>query len=256
MDNRLFWHHHFDRIYCVHYLPAKEKIARLKEELLRVDIMDSGILEMRYTCPSKYDIEIFKNHQHETYAPNIGYVNLCLEIRKILYEANHLGYSNILLLEDDIAFLKDKMEIARILSVSPKDYDIVQYDKFVNNNGWMLEEWKKRVAEQKINDSFIDASGTVFTSAACMSLSTKGIESMLRVMDDTIMATDIAPYFMNDCKYAVALKNLAIQVFYGKCNSTKTVKIEMLHKAYRNTGVDYALYNLPNGYKYGSNLIS
>lgn len=245
------WQQHFNRIYCIHYLPAQEKFPRLKEELKRVGIWDSPNFEMRYTCPSKYDECIFKEYQHKELAPNLGYVNLCLEVRKILYEAKEFGYERILLLEDDVAFLKDQNELTRILDATPKDYDIVQYDKFVNNNSWMRREWQERCIEKRINDDFIDASGTLFTSAACMALSKKGIEQMLYLMDETIMATDVAPFFMRDCKYAVAIKNLAIQVFYGKCNSTKTCKVSSLHMSYTNCGVDYDLYELPDGYGVG-----
>lgn len=236
----------------MHYLPAREKFPRLREELKRVGIWDSPVFEMRCTVPSKYDGCIWREFRHEVYAPNIGYVNICLEMRRILYEAKEYGYKRILFLEDDVAFLKDLDEIGRILEASPKDFDIVQYDKFVNDNGTMVQEWNRRIRENRINEDFIDAGGTLFTSAACMALSAKGIESMLRVMDERIMATDVAPFFMKDCRYAVAVKNLAVQVVYGKCNSARATNLAVLHQAYRNSGVDYSLYNLPDGYGWGS----
>lgn len=130
--------------------------------------------------------------------------------------------------------------------------EVLLYDKFVNDNRWMRHDWKVAIEGRKINDDFIDATGTLFTSAARISLSAKGIEDMLRVMDDRITPTDMAPKFMTNCRYAVAVKNLAIQVFYATCNSTKTVTIDYLHKAYTNSGVDYSLYSLPEGYGVGS----
>ena len=247
----LDWTRYFDRIYCIHYLPSREKFPRLREELKRVGIWDSPIFEMRCTSPSKYDECIFREYRHKIYAPNLAYVNLCLEIRRVLYEAKEFGKRRILLLEDDVAFLKDIGEIERILEATPEDYDIVQYDKFVTDNGWMKGDWDKRIVEKRIDDNFIDASGTLFTSAACMALSAKGIAEMLRIMDERIVATDVAPYLMKNCKYAVAIKNLAIQVFYGKCNNTSMCSTDDLHRAYTNSGVDYSLYELPEGYGVG-----
>lgn len=249
------WTERYDRIYCCHYLPQTEKLPRLKEELKRVGIEDSGILEMRYTIPTRYDEEIWEKYKDRQLAPTVAYVNICQEIRKVLCEAMYFGYKRILLLENDVAFLKDIGEIERLLDTAAKDYDIVQYDKFVLDNGWMKQEWEKRLVEKRINDDYIDASGTLFTSAACMELSAKGIEEMLKLMSVKICATDVAPLLMKGCKYAVAVKNMAVQVFYRNSSSTDMVGIEYMHQAYRNSGVDYGLYNVPEGYGFGSAIL-
>ena len=145
------WKDRYDRIYCCHFLPQTEKLPRLMDELRRVGISDSGILEMRYTVPCRYDAVIWEKYKDESLAPSVAYVNICLEILKILYESRHFGYRRILLLENDVAFLKDIGEIDRMLDTAPLDYDIVQYDKFVLDNGWMKQEWEKRIKYNRIN---------------------------------------------------------------------------------------------------------
>ena len=246
------WKDRYDRIYCCHFLPQTEKLPRLMDELRRVGISDSGILEMRYTVPCRYDAVIWEKYKDESLAPSVAYVNICLEILKILYESRHFGYRRILLLENDVAFLKDIGEIDRMLDTAPLDYDIVQYDKFVLDNGWMKQEWEKRIKYNRINNDFIDASGTLFTSAACIELSAIGIGEMLKLMSTKICATDVAPLLMKECRYAVAIKNMAIQVLYKSSSSADMVGLNYFHDAYKRSGVEYGLYNVPNGYEYGS----
>ena len=49
------WKDYFEKIYCIHYLPHKDRLPRLLKELDRVGITESGILEWRYTVPDTYD---------------------------------------------------------------------------------------------------------------------------------------------------------------------------------------------------------
>jgi hypothetical protein len=245
------WNKYFDRIYCIHYLPQKNKLARLFKELDRVGLSSNYIFNMRYTCPSPYDKIIFEKYRDRTLCPSLGFVNICLEVRRILYEALEFGYKRILLLEDDLAFLKDKNDMVRILDAIPNGYDIIQFDKLVTNNGWMKQAWDLRNEHCVINDYFIDASGTCFTSAGCIGLSRHGIEGMLKKMDEVICATDVAPLLMKNFKYAVAKKNLAIQVLYAGSNTEQSIPINYMHDGYMNSGIDYSEYNVPNGYGYG-----
>lgn len=122
MHDTIHWHRYFDRVFCIHYLPNTNKLPRLRGELARVGLLDSGIFEWRFTCPSKYDNLIFKAYKEKDLAPNVGFVNLCLEIRRIPYESKAFGYERILLLENDVAFLKDLAELKRLLEAAPKGY--------------------------------------------------------------------------------------------------------------------------------------
>lgn len=247
--NTILWEKHFDRIYCVHYLPQVNKLLRLKSELSRVGLLNNKIFEMRYTSPNKYDAIIWEVEKDRSRAPKPCIVNLCLEIRRILTEAKEAGYSNILLMENDVAFLRDLTEINNILENIPHDCDVVQFDKFVND-GRISSEYNRRILKSRINKYFLDSTGLCLTSAACFSLTSHGIEEMLRLMDDHIYSTDMTFCHMK-CRRAVAVKNMAIQVFVENSYSIQTDGIDYMHKVYRNGGVNYSEYNLPDGYTYG-----
>lgn len=244
------WDRFFDCIYCIHYIPDTRKLPRLISELKRTGIYDSGILNMRYTCPSKWDEIIFnyeRDHENNI-IPSKSFVNICLEVRKCLAESIAFGNRRILLLENDVAFLKDIHELNSLLELTPKGYGIVQYDKFVNNG--YEQDYRNRLEHNRINDSYFTGTGGFFTSAACIGLFDSGITEMKRLMDYNIWPTDIAPQAMN-CGYAVSIKNLAIQVFFNGSFSVDEHGIDFMHTVYKNCGVDYSEYAVPKGYGYG-----
>lgn len=242
------WKDHFDRIFCVHYLPAKHKEARLIDELDRVGIRKSGIFSMEFTVPSPYDKIIYEGQKDPVCCPSPVFVNICLEVRKILYIARQQHYRRILLLEDDVAFLKNEDELNRLLSLTPEGYGVVQYDKFVNPQ--FVNDYNRRLSLMSINENYFEGYGGVFTSAACIGLFNEGIDEMFRVLDTRICATDIAYQFVN-CKYAVAKKHLAVQVMHKGSQSVDTVGIKYMDTVYKNAGVDFADYAVPDGYTYG-----
>lgn len=242
------WKDYFDHIFCIHYLPAKHKESRLIAELDRVGIRKSGIFSMEFTVPSPYDNIIFEKQKDTVCCPSPIFVNICVAVRKILYIARQQNFRRILLLEDDVAFLKEEDEINRILSLTPKGYGVVQYDKFVNPH--VLTDYNRRQSLLSINENFFDGYGGTFTSAACIGLFNEGVEEMFKILDSRICATDIAYQSVN-CKYAVAKKHLAVQVMYKGAQSMNTVGSRYMDVVYQNAGVDFADYAVPAGYTYG-----
>ena len=75
---------------------------------------------------------------------------------------------------------------------------------------------------------------------------------MKRLMDERIWPTDIA-YQRMRCGYAIAIKNLAIQIYYKQCMSVGDCKlsVDYMHKIYQNAGVEYTEYAIPQGYGFG-----
>lgn len=251
MKSPIVWANYFDHIYCLHYLPARHKLPRLMEELDRVGILDSGIFSLRETVPSPYDQIIFEKQKDPACCPNPIFVNICLEVRRILYNAKHFGYKRILMLEDDVAFLKNLDLLKNGLDKTPAGFGVVQYDKFVNTQ--FVGDYNERLRNQSINDNYFSGEGglVAYTSAACFGLFGVAIDEFLGLMDTRICATDIAYQFVKS-GYAIAKKNLAVQVMYKGSQSISTVGVEYMHSVYKNAGVDYTEYAVPEGYGYGA----
>lgn len=165
-DERIDWKKYADRIYCVVHLPNyHERFKSLESELRRVGILDSGILEIRYTSPSIFDQRIFDSLKSKgEHCNHVKYVNQGLELQKIFYEAKFFGYERIVILEDDIRFVEDIGEMRRVLeeSVSKiKSVDYLQFDYAIWGNG----QYELYRQAKEAGGVFHDVPGGMFTMA-------------------------------------------------------------------------------------------
>lgn len=142
------WNKYFDRIYCVHFLPYKDRLAKITSELKRVGILDSGIFSWKNTWDSPFYDVLSTTSINK--APSVGYMKCGLAHYHCHKEAYELGYNRILVLEDDVSFLKDLDRIVKILEATPKGYDLVLYDNTSKNP----EAYHKFKTENQINDFF------------------------------------------------------------------------------------------------------
>ena len=244
MNEKIDWAKYVDRIFCVFFLPNKDRMPRIREELKRVGILDSGIFEWRFTVPSAMDKRVQDSFADKTWVESIGAINGTLEQTRILKESIHLGYNRILILEDDVAFLKDKGKIIRILDNLPNGYDVIQLDKAlsVKHKG----KWDE-LCLHSINDDFAECIGGNHFGLSDANIYTScGMKEAVRILDAKPIWVDQMWRF-GDFRWAVAKNNLCIQVFFGKSNSTS---YEQIHDVY-GMGVDYADYSLPEGYGRG-----
>ena len=109
------WKKYVDHIYCIHYTPYSDRKERLEKELKRVGILDSDIFSWEYS----YDMPKFASNASQDLAYNHL---LCY------YNALYMGYEKVLILEDDIVFLKDINMIQTLLDNLPNEYDLCLFD--------------------------------------------------------------------------------------------------------------------------------
>ena len=152
-EETIDWGKYFDRIFCVFFLPNKGRMERISAELKRVGILDSKVFEWRFTVPSKLDKRIQDSFVDKKWVENVGAINGTIEQTRILKESLLLGYKRILILEDDVAFLKDLSEILSILDNLPEGYDVIQCDKGVLP--YDIKKWES-TCKNKINEWFVE----------------------------------------------------------------------------------------------------
>ena len=236
------WARYFDKVYCISYLSeSNPKIPRLKRELERVDLLRSPVFEMRYDVRIDGDSKI--SEQYASLSPIEAYRYEALAFLKILKEAKYLGYSRICILEDDVAFLKNKSEIANILDNLP-DAPAIQMDKAI----W-TEEDKEALQHPKREENGYIYSAYNFLASACTILSKDGIESVIEQIEKNHLPIDRLGKTFGD-RLAVAKKNLCIQMFYDTCEGAKRTDPQGNHCAYMNQRIDpdYSEYSVPDGY--------
>lgn len=249
------WSRHFDRAYCVHYLPQKRKWTRLVSELKRVGLCGNPIFEMRYTTDLTYKFDECIRQHAGVRANNAGCVNLGLEVMSILAEAQAFGYKRIMILENDVAFLKDLREIEATLEAIPPDADVVQMDNFVVPNG--QEFYRALKAQRRAGDRFFDAGFHTFYSGAVFALnSAVAIQTMIDEMQTHLEPPDafFAPLGARGLKRVVADRSIGIQLVYSDSITADMWGINSHHDGYMRSDVDYSLYNVPDGYGYGKAL--
>ena len=234
------WAKYFDKIYCLHYLPYKERLPLLQQELKRIDIWQSGIFEMRYTSPTRYDSLLTAEIAGGAPA-RASIVNITMEYNRLFAEAGILGYRRVLFLEDDETFLKDIAAIEEMLENIPADADIVQFDKNVHSSDG--EAFQKWFAQHKEDGLFIKADGIAFHNSGCFMASAKAMAAMHREIERNIVPPDVL--FMTIAQRYVARKNLVIQRFSTNSLSSHLYSITSFDGIYKTQGIDYKEYALP-----------
>ena len=136
------WKDYVDQIYCVHYVEQKNRIPLLYDQLKRVDILDSGIYYQFDNIKTPFYADLY-NHFSPLNTLTLKY-NYAFDTTMAHYycikHALANNYKNILIIENDICFLKDKQEIVNIL------------DGILNHD--LKNEWNNRPSIILGNTSF------------------------------------------------------------------------------------------------------
>lgn len=242
MDSIIDWTKYFDRIFCVYFLPNKTRMPRLKEELSRVGILQSPIFEWRFTTPCRYDKIIQDSFSNKKWITHVGCINGALEQLRVFKESFLLGYNRILIIEDDVAFLRDLGILSQMLDAIPSDYDVVQLDKGFGD-AKKANEWHA-IEQNRINKYFVDTSEHSFGFSTANIYNKTGVEKAIRVLESKPIAVDQINR-QGGFKWATAVKNACIQVFFKTSNFNNDIGC---HYVYTCAALDYAEYNLPIGY--------
>lgn len=150
------WNKYFDRIFCLHFAKYTERLPFLYSELKRVGILDSGIFQLyentdtplyRYIFNALNLDELLKDKLLDKecfngFCASFGHY----QISKIA-ELNN--YKSILILEDDVTFLKNLNEIEFILSQTPENSDLTLYSNWC----WDWPNMKKYYADLNTNNA-------------------------------------------------------------------------------------------------------
>ena len=210
--HKVKWAHHFDHVYCIHFTGNPGRLPALTAEFERVGLLQSGIFDFVYNSPDPWEAKIVSACPvaSRERVSNAAFVNLGLCTARILREALYRGFSRILILEDDIRFLKDLARLERTFAATPDGFDIVQYDKFTPLD-LSAEDYRTMVAGRRINDFFFDGGTDMLFSGACFALTPKGMNALLDALESD-GPRPVDGLFGTACvRRAVADRNAAVQ---------------------------------------------
>lgn len=249
MNDKIDWAGRFDRIFCLHYVGHKDRMPGITAELRRTGILDSGVFEFRYTCNDPFEKSIEDTHRKLATLPeqNRAYTSILVNYARVLRESLALGYRRILVLEDDIRFLKDLGELARVVDGTP-DADVVQYDKHLADPFWDKNDYREWVKGHLLegNPDYFRPDGKWFGSSACVAFTARGMKDVLQFMESTYNCPDSS--FRACRSYVAAVRQPAVQVMYKDGAIARLYGYNKHSETYLRQGIDLSDYNVPEGY--------
>lgn len=263
------WSKYFDKIYCINFTEFKIRHELMEYELKRVGILDSPNFEWLYTFRGPFqnlftDMILNDGPLKTTSSKTsciLGHLNA---IKKAYYN----GYNRILIIEDDVRFLKNLNKIEQILQKLPEDYDVILLDRYITNyphaNSILYNP------NTNINQEFKDIQDKTVLSAGCYVLTRKGMQTIISMQDmGWFLGIDILinrPQVKTYIKRAIATTAVAVQVPFNDSatrmeqNNGKTLfqKAIEFQKGYKCCGVnfnDYMMRKDGSQFLYGDYLV-
>ena len=207
----------FNHIYCLHYLPAPDRLPKLKEELKRVGIDENAdYFSWVYDYPTPLLDNVYKdkrlNMNTALKSSSREYIKrVSMKHYEIVKEAYALGYERILVLENDVRFHKDLDYINTMLSNMP-DTDVVMLDKMTCSAPLEGTKYKKYVKTLPENALYGDmnASGVFFIFCSCYALNRKAMKRIIELHEKGLLPPD-TPLNDKSLTGSFAITNVAIQ---------------------------------------------
>ena len=244
------WEKYFDKIICINYIQFKTRKELMEYELRRLGITHSSIFEWQTSYKGPIELlfhDLIVSNQNNkpwdvnSYLASLAHINA-------IENAYYNGCKNVLIIEDDIRFLKDLKLIEKILQAKPTEeqYDLLMYDKFILYE--TCDEWNriKRQKENCLNNYYIK-NQLFILSAGCYCLSRNGMELILNLVKNKIFTTPDCFFNRNEIKNNLRKyctnPNLAVQVTFTDCGNLKgNGSVWLLQSVYRNQNVDFNDY--------------
>lgn len=215
---------HFDKIYCLSLADNLERRKQALPDFGRIGLLESNFI-WKLTVRNPFYKYIWSNPSfrcEKWWINNDTALNCTLGHYEIMKEALALGYSNILILEDDCRFHNDRDFVWSVFDNTPENYDICLYDKFIPvGKGAYLNAIKT----MRVNDMFFDFSCVKLWSCACYAVSRKAMETIVAKQERFFQPADHVINRVDNNGNVVdndglvrvaAIKNAAVQDFYGK----------------------------------------
>lgn len=215
------WDEKFDAIYCISLADNITRRDDLKKELSRVGILNSNIFHWKITVKNELYKYIWNNPSlkaNKWWFHLTGTLNCTLEHYAVYKECLALGYKRVLILEDDIVFLKDIKEIEKAIDNIPENYDILKFNSYFSGTEGEIQ---KVINDNKINDYYFDYSSLQQISAACYAVSSKAMIILSKYQETFYQPSDAILNVQNteiDSKLVrvSTIKDICIQNFTYK----------------------------------------
>jgi hypothetical protein len=128
----------------------------------------------------------------------------------LLHQVKNFGYKRILIIEDDVRFLKDLNVLEQYINNIPQNYNIINFDPFI----YRLQDYKP----YPIDDMYMDISKSSLYNASMVSLDNRAIDYILKKQEEMTLPWDNYISYKNNLDdtltRCIPIHNLCIQIDY------------------------------------------
>lgn len=229
----------FDRIICLHYIPYEERLEPLKQELKRVGILDSPKFEWKLTFDSPLLHNLYKNFPNKCVTQ--GLFNCAVGHYEVWKTCEMMRYKKVLILEDDVRFLKNVKRVHEIFADTPAEYDYILYDRYAHSNK-VIDE----TVADRYNDNFANHKQvSQFESNGCYAMSYDALYFNVVCQEQKMTYADVPIKYINSLKKYVTIEPPCIQKLYDSSWTATSLKERADREIiYRRTRIDKTKYNL------------
>lgn len=184
------WGTYFDAIYCLSLAEFTERRQLMEKELQRVGILDSGIFHGKVTVKNEFYKYIWNNPAFNTpdwWRNLTGNMNCTMGHYEIMKECIARNYDRVLIIEDDVRFLKD-IRMARLILENIPQADIIMFDKNVADRS--KAELMTATINGKVNDFYFSFDTVSLGSTGCYALSRKAMQTITAAQESEFMPAD------------------------------------------------------------------
>ena len=183
------WSKYFDAVYCLSLADNTQRRVDMTKELRRVGIFQSRIFKWKITVRNEFYHYIWTNpdfHTERWWLHLESAMNATMGHYEIMKESLALNHERILIIEDDIRFLKDLQELSEILNEIP-EYDVLLLDKCLNVG---RESYQDALENNGINGHFFNFNNVKLWSVGCYGLSRKAMQTITKRQESLFIPAD------------------------------------------------------------------
>lgn len=161
----------FDMVIVLAYTGYQDRIPPLRAELERVGL--AGRAELFWSFPSPFDTRFANSIRLHGTIRKPSQFNEVMNHYRAMKTALELGKEHVLILEDDVRFVRDMGLLAAHVGGLPEDYDVAKFE-------WFCKGDPKNV---KRGDAWAPLSGFDTTGGAAVAYSARGLKWKTEAME-------------------------------------------------------------------------
>lgn len=170
----------FDMVAVLSYTEYRDRQPALWAELERLGLKDRA--EWFWNFPSPFTERFANSLRISDSIGSIGAFSCAMGHYRIIKTARALGRSQLLVLEDDVRFVKDAKLLERAVRELPDNYDVAKFEWFIRNGNF-----------SPVSDvSWLDPRGSFSTyGGAATAYSSRGMEWKTNAMEKAARYTEL-----------------------------------------------------------------